>query len=156
MLRHLQLSLTDYQGNQEVLKGGADALTFVRFDSLSTPWSAPPLHNLVDLRWLWYQTRLQYEQFRSVTSPSPNIRALILRGTSIHLHAGRAYPPLHIPTLRYLELSGETACKMSSLFETPNIQALTFANLDEAEFREFVAPLCLCTDTSATASASPS
>ncbi|TBU47094.1 hypothetical protein BD309DRAFT_988309 [Dichomitus squalens] len=163
MLRHLQLSLSGSSGNQEVLlheilQGGADALTSVRFDSLSTPWSAPPLHNLValDLRWLWHQTRLQYEQFRSVIAASPNIRALILRGTYIHLHAGRAYPPLHIPTLRYLELSGDTVCRMSSLLETPNLQELTLANLDETEFREFVASLPLPTDTSAAASASPS
>ncbi|KAI1788003.1 hypothetical protein LXA43DRAFT_895365 [Ganoderma leucocontextum] len=150
MLRHLQLSLSGSSGNQEVLlseilQGGAEALTSVRFDSLSTPWNAPPLHNLIalDLRWLWHQTRLQYEQFRNVLAASPNIRALILRGTYIHLHAGRAYPPLQIPTLRYLELSGDTVCRMSSILETPNLQELTLANLDETEFREFVASLPL-------------
>ncbi|KAI0760711.1 hypothetical protein C8Q74DRAFT_1298391 [Fomes fomentarius] len=150
MLRHLQLSLSGSSGNQEVilpkiLQGGARTLSSVRFDSLSTPWDAPPLVSLtcLDLRWLWHQTRLQYEQFRGVLASSPNIRALILRGTYIHLHAGRAYPPLAIPTLRYLELSGDHVCRMSSLLSTPGLVELTLANLDETEFREFVASLPL-------------
>ena len=148
MLRHLQLSLSGSSGNQEVLlpeifQGGAEALTSVRYDSLCTPWTAPPLVNLtvLDLRWLWLQTRLQYEQFRAVLAASPNIRALILRGTYIHLHSGRQYPPLAIPTLRYLEVSGDNVCRMSSLLETPGLEELTLANLDETEFREFVASL---------------
>ncbi|KAI0687579.1 hypothetical protein C8Q76DRAFT_760157 [Earliella scabrosa] len=148
MLRHLQLSLSGSSGNQEVilpliLQGGATTLSSVRFDSLSIPWDAPPLVNLtcIDLRWLWHQTRLQYEQFRDVLAMSPNIRALILRGTYIHL--GREYPPLSIPTLRYLELSGDHVCRMSSLLSTPALQELVLANLDETEFREFVASLPL-------------
>lgn len=152
VLRHLQLSLNGSSGNQEVilpkiLQGGAEALTSVRFDSLATPWDSSPLINLttLDLRWLWLQTRLQYEQFRQVLSASPNIRALILRGTYIHLHAGRTYPTLSIPTLRYLELSGDHVCRMSSLLSTPNLVELTLANLDETEFREFVASLPLPT-----------
>lgn len=150
MLRHFQLSLSGSSGNQEVLlpkilQGGARSLTSLRLDSISLPWDASPLVNLttLDLRWLWHQTRLQYEQFRTVLTASPSIRALILRGTYIHLHAGRAYPPLSIPTLRYLELSGDHVCRMSSLLATPGLEELTLANLDETEFREFVASLPL-------------
>ncbi|KAI0690504.1 hypothetical protein C8T65DRAFT_711629 [Cerioporus squamosus] len=150
MLRHLQLSLNGSSGNQEVilnkiLQGGAQALTSVRFDSLATPWDSSPLVNLttLDLRWLWLQTRLHYEQFRHLLSASPNIRALILRGTYINLHTGRAYPPLSIPTLRYLEISGDHVCRMSSLLSTPGLTELALANLDETEFREFVASLPL-------------
>ncbi|KAH9848754.1 hypothetical protein C2E23DRAFT_842428 [Lenzites betulinus] len=144
-LRHLQLSLSGSSGNQEVLlhdilQGGAEALSSVRFDSLATPWGSPPLINLttLDLRWLWLRTRLQYDQFRDMLAASPRLRALILRGTYIHLHSGRTYPPLAIPTLRYLELSGDTVCRMSSLLSTPGLEELTLANLDETEFREFV------------------
>ncbi|KAL7277092.1 hypothetical protein ACG7TL_008937 [Trametes sanguinea] len=149
-LRHLQLSLSGSSGNQEVvlpdiLQGGAEALSSVRFDSLATPWGSAPLVNLttIDLRWLWLRTRLQYEQFRDMLAASPRIRALILRGTYIHLHSGRTYPPLSIPTLRYLELSGDTVCRMSSLLSTPALEELTLANLDETEFREFVESLPL-------------
>ena len=148
MLTHLQLSLSGSSGNQEVLlppilQGGADALTSVRYDSLCTPWTARPLVNLtvLDLRWLWLQTRLQYDEFAAVLHMSPCIRELILRGTYITLHSGRQYPPLAIPTLRYLELSGDNVCRMSGLLETPNLEELTLANLDETEFREFVASL---------------
>ncbi|KAI8974825.1 hypothetical protein BD414DRAFT_524785 [Trametes punicea] len=144
-LRHLQLSLSGSSGNQEVvlhdiLQGGAEALSSIRFDSLATPWGSAPLVNLttIDLRWLWLRTRLQYDQFRDMLAASPRLRALILRGTYIHLHAGRSYPPLPIPTLRYLELSGDTVCRMSSLLCTPALEELTLANLDETEFREFV------------------
>ncbi|KAI0367433.1 hypothetical protein BV20DRAFT_565761 [Pilatotrama ljubarskyi] len=144
-LRHLQLSLSGSSGNQEVvlhdiLQGGAEALSSVRFDSLATPWGSPPLVNLttLDLRWLWLRTRLQYDQFRDMLAASPRLRALILRGTYIHLHSGRTYPPLAIPTLRYLELSGDNVCRMSSLLATPALEELTLANLDETEFREFV------------------
>ncbi|CDO71034.1 hypothetical protein BN946_scf184844.g38 [Trametes cinnabarina] len=151
-LRHLQLSLSGSSGNQEVmlpaiLQGGAEALSSVRFDSLATPWGSAPLMDLttIDLRWLWLRTRLQYEQFRDMLAASPRIRALILRGTYIHLHAGRTYPPLSIPTLRYLELSGDTVCRMSSLLSTPALEELTLANLDETEFREFVESLPLPT-----------
>ncbi|KAI0659933.1 hypothetical protein C8Q70DRAFT_1044904 [Cubamyces menziesii] len=144
-LRHLQLSLSGSSGNQEVLlhdilQGGAEALSSIRFDSLATPWGSAPLINLttIDLRWLWLRTRLQYDQFRDMLAASPRIRALILRGTYIYLHSGRTYPPLSIPTLRYLELSGDNVCRMSSLLATPALEELTLANLDETEFREFV------------------
>ncbi|OJT07664.1 hypothetical protein TRAPUB_1463 [Trametes pubescens] len=144
-LRHLQLSLSGSSGNQEVvlhdiLQGGAEALSSIRFDSLGTPWGSAPLVNLttIDLRWLWLRTRLQYDQFRDMLAASPRVRALILRGTYIHLHSGRSYPPVAIPTLRYLELSGDTVCRMSSLLSTPALEELTLANLDETEFREFV------------------
>ena len=87
----------DSPQHQEVLLpeifqgGGAEALTSVHYDSLCTPWNSRPLVHLtrLDLRWLWLQTRLQYEQFRGVLLASPGIRALILRGTYIHLHSGR-------------------------------------------------------------------
>ena len=156
VLQHLQLSLSGSSGNQEVIlpeifQGGAEALTSVRYDSLCTPWTSRPLVNLtvLDLRWLWLQTRLQYEQFRTVLLASPAIRALILRGTYIHLHSGRQYPALAIPTLRYLELSGDNVCRMSSLLETPGLEELTLANLDETEFREFVASLPIPGDPTA-------
>ncbi|KAH9917114.1 uncharacterized protein BXZ73DRAFT_92391 [Epithele typhae] len=156
-LRHLQLSLSGSSGNQEVLlpeilQGGAEALTSVRYDSLCTPWNSRPLVNLtmLDLRWLWLQTRLQYEQFAKLLAASPSITALVLRGTYIHLHSGRQYPPLSIPTLRYLEVSGDNVCRMSSILETPNLVELTLANLDETEFREFVASLPVPGETTIT------
>jgi len=148
-LQHLQLSLTGSgpAGNQEVsiprlLDGGAPALSSVRSDSVSLPWRKPLLFGLstLDIRWLWSR-RLIYPQFQDLLAASPALTRLTLRGKHVDLRPHEEYVPIYLPNLRFLELSGDNVCLMSSLLITPALETLTLANVDEGEFREFMTGL---------------
>ncbi|KAH9926846.1 hypothetical protein B0H21DRAFT_712293 [Amylocystis lapponica] len=147
-LQYLRISLTGSgpAGNSEIalppiFKGGAPLLSSVRFDSVALPWKAAPLIELetLDIRWMWNRTKLFYPQFRDLLAASPSLTKLILRGKHVELRPTRIYEPILVPTLRYLELSGDNVCRMSSILVTPALETLTLANVDESEFREFVA-----------------
>ncbi|GBE90233.1 hypothetical protein SCP_1900820 [Sparassis crispa] len=146
-LEHLRLSLTGSgpADNQEVplpaiLGGGAPMLSSVRLDSVSLPWGSMPLSGLstIDIRWMWDQTKLMYPQFRDLLQDSPALEQLILRGRHVELHPNSTYESIHVPSLRYLELSGDNICRLSSILITPELETLALVNVDESEFREFV------------------
>ncbi|GBE88829.1 hypothetical protein BKA93DRAFT_774904 [Sparassis latifolia] len=149
-LEHLRLSLTGSgpAGNQEVplpaiLGGGAPMLSAVRLDSVSLPWRSMPLSGLsaIDIRWMWDRTKLMYPQFRDLLADSPSLQRLILRGRHVELRPSSTYESIHVPSLRYLELSGDNICRLSSILITPELETLALVNVDESEFREFVGSL---------------
>ncbi|KAL6303848.1 hypothetical protein BKA93DRAFT_785894, partial [Sparassis latifolia] len=136
-LEHLRLSLTGSgpADNQEVplpaiLGGGAPMLS-----SGSMPLSGL---STIDIRWMWDQTKLMYPQFRDLLQDSPALEQLILRGRHVELHPNSTYESIHVPSLRYLELSGDNICRLSSILITPELETLALVNVDESEFREFV------------------
>ncbi|KAL6300929.1 hypothetical protein BKA93DRAFT_799677, partial [Sparassis latifolia] len=146
-LEHLRLSLTGSgpAGNQEVplpaiLGGGAPMLSSVRLDSVSLPWRSMPLSGLsaIDICWMWDQTKLMYTQFRDLLADLPSLERLILQGRHVELHPNLTYEAIHVPSLRYLELSGDNVCRLSSILITPELNTLVLVNVDESEFREFV------------------
>lgn len=145
-LQRLRLSLagTDGTGNLEVyiprlFSEGAQALTSVRFDSVAVPWRREPLVGLstLDLRWLWF--RLSWSSFEGILAASPNLTRLILRGKHVDVRPHEEYSPIHLPRLRSLEVSGDNFCLLCSLLIAPALETLTLANVDEGEFREFMA-----------------
>lgn len=154
-LQHLRISLTGSgpTGNQEIflpriLTGGAPVLSSVRLDSVSLAWWSPLLAGLstLDLRWMWGLFKPDYATFRHLLEISPSLERLILRGSYIDLHPNTIYAPIQAPSLRYLELSGDNVCRMSSILKTPSLETLTLANVDESEFREFVSSFQGSTD----------
>jgi len=146
-LEVLRVSLTGSgpAGNQElvlspILLGGAPNLHTVRLDSVALPWSNSPLAGLltIDIRWMWDSTKLLYAELRDLIAASPTLQRLILRGRHVELRPSATYEPIPIPSLRYLELSGDNICQLASILITPNLETLALVNVDESEFREFV------------------
>ncbi|KAJ3478940.1 hypothetical protein NLI96_g9406 [Meripilus lineatus] len=144
-LRDLRFSLTG-RGTQtdqhvtipRIFSGGAPHLTHVRVDSVALAWSSPSLTGLttLDLRWLWSDTKLSYDQFQILVLNSPGLTTLILRGCYVQLSPTNQYPIIQTPALRHLEISGDSVCGMLWLLDTPALQSLVLANVDEGEFRE--------------------
>lgn len=117
--------------------GGAPQLARVRVDSVALTWNSPILTDLdtLDLRWLWSDTKLRYDQFHSLMKVSPTLTTLVLRGFYVQLLPATNYAAIHAPALRHLEISGDSVCAMLSLLVTPSLNSLLLANVDESEFR---------------------
>ena len=92
----------------------------------------------LDLRWMWNETKLTYHQFRAILAACPDLKELVLRGLYIDLQAAVHYEALHVPYLRYLEISGNNVSRMASLLDVPRLEQLHLANVDEAEYRELM------------------
>lgn len=120
-----------------IFTGGAPKLARVRVDSVALMWNSPILTNLdtLDLRWLWSDTKLSYNQFHSLMKVSPTLTTLVLRGFYVQLLPATDYEPIQAPALRHLEISGDSVCAMLSLLVTPSLHSLSLANVDESEFR---------------------
>ncbi|THH30610.1 hypothetical protein EUX98_g3582 [Antrodiella citrinella] len=121
----------------QLFAGGAPQLARVRVDSVALTWNSPILTNLdtLDLRWLWSDTKLSYDQFHSLMKVSPTLTTLVLRGFYVQLLPATNYAPIHAPALQHLEISGDSVCAMLSLLVTPSLISLLLANVDESEFR---------------------
>ncbi len=146
-LRILRLSLTGSgpPGNQAVtipgiFLGGAPELAHVHVYSVGLLRSSSVLAGLttIDLRWLWSDMKLSYEQFKGILSASPFLRKLVLRGLYVELIQGMEYPQLSVPSLQCLEVSGDNVSRITALLITPALEELYLANVDETEFREFM------------------
>ena len=143
----LRLSLTGSgpPGNQHIslppiLQGGAPALMRLHVDSVGVAWLSRPFEGLsvLDLRWLWSDTKLSYQQLRGLLAASPNLRKLVLRGLYVELNPAVCYPTISITSLVSLELSGDNVSFMRSLLDIPALQELSLVNVDEAEWRDLM------------------
>ncbi|KAI0779225.1 hypothetical protein BC629DRAFT_600036 [Irpex lacteus] len=146
-LSGLRLSLTGSgpPGNQVIslpplLQGGAPALSHLHVDSVGVAWLSRPFEGLttLDLRWLWNDTKLSYQQLRGLLAASPNLHKLVLRGLYAELNPAACYPIISVSSLTSLELSGDNVSFMLSLLDIPALEELALANVDEAEFRDLM------------------
>ncbi|KAH8070765.1 hypothetical protein BXZ70DRAFT_775259 [Cristinia sonorae] len=143
-LQEIRISLTG-RGSREdqhitipaIFGGGAPQLSRVRVDSVALTWNSPILTRLetLDLRWLWSDTKLSYHQFHDLMKVSPTLTTLVLRGFYVQLLPATNYDAIQAPSLRHLEISGDSVCAMLSLLVTPALNSLLLANVDESEFR---------------------
>ncbi|KAJ3556697.1 hypothetical protein NM688_g1883 [Phlebia brevispora] len=148
ILRRLRLSLTGKgpPGDQSVVvpnlfRRGAPRLSHVYLYSVGLPWDSSTLLcglTCLDLRWMWNETKLTYDQFRSILAACPDLKQLVLRGQYVDLQAAIHTEPLCVPSLRYLEISGNNVSRMCSILVAPGLHTLYLANVDEAEFRELM------------------
>ncbi|KAI0090090.1 hypothetical protein BDY19DRAFT_749975 [Irpex rosettiformis] len=146
-LTSLRLSLTGSgpPGNQLIslpliLQGGAPALSRLHVDSVGVAWLSRPFEGLtvLDLRWLWSDTKLSYQQLRGLLAASPSLRKLVLRGLYVELNPAVCYPSIQISSLVSLELSGDNVSFMRTLLDVPALEELSLVNVDEAEYRELM------------------
>lgn len=112
-------------------------LSHVRVDSVAFKWNSPSLAGLqsVDLGWLWSDTKLSFTDFQELLEASPGLTDLSLRGFYIQLSPSAQYPDVVKPSLQRLEISGDSVCGTLRLLNTPSLQSMKFANVDESEFR---------------------